>query len=240
MAKMVGLSRKIKLQWLDKTVELALQDISEQDIHDKLNEYLSFEISSPTVLRKTREILMNVWVRDDTDYSGLRGEALKTINASPTDSLPVHWCMLLATYPVFADVCRLIGKLSEFQNEFTLAQIRQKLYDTWGESTTLFHSLNKILETMRELGAMQCVRPGRYRIVTHPVHNKQVVAFMVYTMMLVNDESYYRLSDIDNSSLFFPFDYHIDKQMLFADAKFAMNNFGGDLTVSLGCSEPRL
>ena len=62
MAKMVGLSRNLKLQWLNKVVELALGELTEQEIKDQLNEYLSFEISSQTNIRKTREILMNIWV----------------------------------------------------------------------------------------------------------------------------------------------------------------------------------
>ena len=60
MAKIVGLSRNLKLQWLNKVVELASSNLTEQEIKDQLNEYLSFEISSPTNLRKTREILMNI------------------------------------------------------------------------------------------------------------------------------------------------------------------------------------
>ena len=60
MAKMVGLSRNLKLQWLNKVVELALGELTEQEIKDQLNEYLSFEISSQTNIRKTREILMNI------------------------------------------------------------------------------------------------------------------------------------------------------------------------------------
>ena len=55
MAKIVGLSRNLKLQWLNKVVELASSNLTEQEIKDQLNEYLSFEISSPTNLRKTRE-----------------------------------------------------------------------------------------------------------------------------------------------------------------------------------------
>jgi hypothetical protein len=63
MAKIIGLSRSIRLEWLNKTVELVLEGKNETQIKDELNEYLSFEIKSPTVLRKTREILMNIWVK---------------------------------------------------------------------------------------------------------------------------------------------------------------------------------
>ena len=46
MAKIVGLSRNLKLQWLNKTAELVLEGLTEKEIKDQLNEYLSFEITS--------------------------------------------------------------------------------------------------------------------------------------------------------------------------------------------------
>ena len=48
MAKMVGLSRNLKLSWLNQTVELVSSNLVENEIKEKLNEYLSFEIGSPT------------------------------------------------------------------------------------------------------------------------------------------------------------------------------------------------
>ena len=79
MAKMVGLSRNLKLQWLNKVVELILEDLKEEEIKEQLNEYLSFEIESPTNNRKTREILMKIWVYDN-DYSDkIRATALSAI-----------------------------------------------------------------------------------------------------------------------------------------------------------------
>ena len=51
MAKMVGLSRAIKREWLDKTVSYVLEGMTEAEIREALTEYLSFEIDSPTVLR---------------------------------------------------------------------------------------------------------------------------------------------------------------------------------------------
>ena len=83
MAKMVGLSRKLKLPWLKYTVDLVADGTSESEIKDKLNEYLSYEIESPTVLRKTREILMNIWVYDNPYSSCLKSEAVQLIEKYP-------------------------------------------------------------------------------------------------------------------------------------------------------------
>ena len=85
MAKTVGLSRNLKLQWLNKTVELVLDELEEQEIKNQLNEYLRFEIKSPTNLRKTREILMNIWVYEN--------EVSKNIYTHARDVNPPGWRM---------------------------------------------------------------------------------------------------------------------------------------------------
>ncbi len=233
MAKMVGLSRNLKLQWLNKVAELVLEGHTEQEIKDQLNEYLSFEIESPTNIRKTREILMNIWVYEN-DYSAkIKATALELIRLYPEYSMPIHWCMMLAAYPVFVDMCKLIGKMSEFQDEITLAQLKQKLFDEWGERTTLFHSIDKLVATLKALDVVVCDKPGKYHVNSHRVSNPKIVAFMVYTMMLVDDSGYYTFTDINSSTYLFPFEYKMEKEALFEDDKFAMNNFGGELSISL-------
>ena len=42
MAKMVGLSRSIKIEWLNKVADLVVEGKSEQEIKNELNEYLFF------------------------------------------------------------------------------------------------------------------------------------------------------------------------------------------------------
>lgn len=233
MAKMVGLSRNLKLQWLNKVVEMILEGHTEQEIKNQLNEYLSFEIESPTNIRKTREILMNIWVYDNELSGKIKAPALELIKAYPEYDLVIHWCMLMAAYPVFVDMCKLIGKMSEFQDEITLAQLKQKLFDEWGERTTLFHSIDKLVATLKALDVMVCDKPGKYHVNSHRVSNPKIVAFMVYSMMIVDDSGYYTFTDINSSTYLFPFEYKMEKETLFEDGRFAMNNFGGELSISL-------
>ena len=56
---------------------------------------------------------------------------------------------------------------------------------------------------------------------------------MVYAMMLVDGSGYYTFTDINSSTCLFPFDYKMEKEMLFEDSRFTMNNFGGELSISL-------
>ena len=233
MAKMIGLSRNLKLQWLNKVVELVLEGYTEQEIKEQLNEYLGFEIESPTNIRKTREILMNIWVYENGLSNKIKAPALELIKSYPENDLVIHWCMMMAAYPVFVDMCKLIGKMSEFQDEITLAQLKQKLFDEWGERTTLFHSIDKLVATLKAFDVMECDKPGKYHVNTHKVNNPKIITFMVYLMMLVDDGGYYTFTDINSSIYLFPFEYKMEKETLFEDGRFAMNNFGGELSISL-------
>ena len=233
MAKIVGLSRNLKLQWLNKTAELVLEGLTEKEIKDQLNEYLSFEITSAINIRKTREILMNIWVYEN-DYSGkIKATALELIRLYPECAMPTHWCMMLAAYPIFVDMCKLIGKMAEFQDEITLAQLKQKLFDEWGERATLFHSIDKLVATLKAFNVIVCDKPGKYHVNTHRVSNSKMIAFMVYVMMLVDNRGYYTFTEINSSTYLFPFEYKIEKEILFEDGRFTMNNFGGELSISL-------
>ena len=233
MAKMVGLSRNLKEPWLNKVAELAIEDLTEEEVKNQLNEYLGFEIGSPTNLRKTREILMNVWIYENDYSKDLFAEAKKLYKNYPDYSLEIHWCLLLAAYPVFGDVCRLIGKMSEFQDEITLAQLKQKIFDEWGERTTLFHSIDKLVATLKALGVLTCDKPGKYHVHKFEVKNAKVICFMRHTMMSISESAYHTVGSLNNAALFFPFNYMVDKTSLMEDDSFIFSNFGGEATVSL-------
>lgn len=233
MSKLVGLSRNLKMQWLNKVVEFVSSGLTEQEIKDGLNEYLSFEIESPTNLRKTREILMNIWVYDNEQSKRIKDIALKLITAYPEYALAIHWCMMLVTYPVFSDMCKLIGKMSEFQDELSTKQVKQKLFDEWGERSTLFHSIDKLISTLKAFDIITCEKPGKYQINTHAVNNPKIVLLMTQTMMLVDGSGYYTFADINSSTYFFAFEYKVEKETLLFDSRFTTAHFGGEMTVAL-------
>ncbi|MCH4095448.1 MAG: hypothetical protein LKE88_02200 [Acidaminococcus provencensis] len=233
MAKTVGLSRNIKMQWLNKAVALLYDNLEETEYKSALNEYLGFEIGSVINIRKTREILMHLWFYKDDETNDIRELGLSLIRAYPDYALPIHWCMILITYPVFADVCKLIGRISDFQEEITLAQLKQKLFDEWGERTTLFHSTDKIIMTMKDMGVLSCEKPGKYHIQKYPISNEQIVNYMLLVAMKVGGNSYYTLPDLTNIGVLFPFEYRVNKEQLITDDHFVINNFGGEITVAL-------
>lgn len=233
MAKMVGLSRTLKLPWLNEVVRLYAEGLDDTQIKEKLNEYLSFEIGSPTVLRKTREILMNIWVFENEHTSTLRDEALRLIQKDSDYAIPVHWIMMLAAYPVFQDMCRLIGKIGEFEETITTKQIKQKLFDEWGERSTLYHSIDKLIATLKAMDVLESKKVGVYSIKKHQLSRPEIVNYLLFAMMKIDDAGYYSLVNLENSLYLFPFEYKVSKESFMEDDRFTTGTFGGEMSISL-------
>lgn len=233
MAKMIGLSRNLKLPWLKYTVDLVATGIQEAELKEKINEYLSYEIDSPTNIRKTREILMNIWVYENQYSQHLKCQAVQLMEKYPEYEVCINWCMMLAAYPVFLDMCKLLGKMSEFQEEITLAQLKQKLFDEWGERTTLYHSIDKLVATLKNFDVLRCEKPGKYHINKIIVNNEQISIFMTYVVLKIIDSGYYSFQELNDFVYLFPFEYHVNKESIISDARFSISKFGGEISISL-------
>ena len=235
MAKMVGLSRTIKTHWLNKTVSFLKETSSEDELKEAINEYLRFEIESPTVLRKTREILMRIWFYDlNDDYIlRMRQDAMQIMNKTPEHALVAHWGLMLLTYPVFGDLCRMIGKLSEFESAITTRQIKQKLFDEWGERSTILHSTDKMIATLKEIGVLESVKTGQYRVVKMDVSRSEEISYLLRVAMRADGSSYYSMRSLKEMSILFPFRYDSPRELFMNEDQFVLSTFNGETSVSL-------
>lgn len=234
MAKTVGLSRKIKLQWLNKAVDLLNEQLSENEYKKRMNEYLSFEIESPTVLRKTREILMRIWFyEDDKRVTSIRKDAYDLIKKYPDYDVAIHWCMLLMIYPVFADLSKLIGRISDLNGVVVLKQLKQKLYDEWGERTTLLHSTDKIIATLKELGVISTDKPGHYSIIKHEINNPEIAGFLIRVAMIADGNSYYSFDNVNDFDVLYPFEYKLSREEMMSDKNLCITQFNNELVLAV-------
>lgn len=228
---MVGLSRSIKLEWLNKTADLVIEGKLEKEIKDELNEYLVYEIKSPTNLRKTREILMTIWVRSGDEFPELRIKAIDAYKSEKNNKLAIHWCLMIVAYPVFADVCGLLGKLTNIQDTFTTSWLKEKLFETWGERTTLLHSSDKILQTLKYIGAIGNIKTGTYKTNKYQVNDSEAITLMIMTILLSNEKAYFEVAEIPNIPQMFPFEFTVSHEWLHNSNYFSLNNFGGKVVL---------
>ena len=233
MAKMVGMNVVVKQGWTKKAIALLEENLKEEQYKAALNEHLSFEIDSAINLRKAREILMRVWYRDTEGVEKLQAEGRSLATKYPDHLAAINWCMTALVFPAFADIARLMGKMFEFQDEITTTQIKQKMFDEWGETGTLQTVVAKIIGTMREIGGIKSEKTGRQEATTIEVKDEEVVSFMIRVVMALDGSSYYAFSSLTDFPFLFPFQYRVSKEMLMADDRFVLSTFDSTLSVAL-------
>jgi len=227
MGRIVGMNRTIKLEWLNETADLVLQGFDEAEIRLKLQEYLSFEIKSPVVLKNTRTILLQTWVYIPNEFCDIKNKALKLFVNSGVDRVIAHWCMMLLAYPLMVDICGYIGKATKIQDYFSVAWLKEKLNENWGERTTISDSISKILQTFRQLHVIDKIKTGVYIAKIQSIEETEAISLMVQTVLALKLKAYYEIDEISLTPQMFPFRYKVTHEILNASEDFTLSHFGG-------------
>ena len=112
MADRVGFARNISEEYLNAVADCKLADKSLLETRDILNELIGSRIHAETNIKNTRVILLNTWYRNDSWLQDRCIEIAKEVTVS--ERLPLHWSLLLVAYPVFFDLCTIIGSMLDY------------------------------------------------------------------------------------------------------------------------------
>jgi hypothetical protein len=234
MSKTISLSRSITPDYLDMTVEIYSNTSDIEEIKTKINEYLSGHIESSTNLRKTREILLNTWVNIPGELNVVRNKALEIYKSVPrVERKAIHWAMLILAFPIFKDLCSIIGKLSDVQETVTLAQIKRRIFEQWGERTTLLHSTDKIIKTLKDFNVLSQVKPGIYTTPKLIIEDERITSLLIYSVLKSNEKLYSNLTGLESYPEFYPFMLNVNFEELHSVGLFKIDRIGGEIVVSL-------
>ena len=165
-------------------------------------------------LKNSRTILLQTWVYTPVEHRRIRYEALALVERGGVDALAGHWGMLLVTYPVFADVCGLIGKLSNIQDTFSTTWLKEKLFEIWGERGTLVHSVSRTLQTLRYLGVVEPVKTGVFQINRQDLPSQKAIEVLLTAVLLLKEKAYYEIPELSCIPKLFPFVFDVSNEWL--------------------------
>ena len=232
MAKAVGLSRAIKPEWTNRTVQLVLEGMTAENIKAALDDYLSFELSDPTNISKARNILMNMWVRpfEDAKKDAIRRDALKLYQDADQKAV-LDWCMLLLAYPIFVEWTSILGKIKRMQDSFSASWLKEKIFEERGEKTTLLYATEKILQTSRQLGIIEPQGRGNYAFKEIRVDDERIVLVLARAIVALKTNAYYEVSDIVNAPQLFPFIFDLTSELVYGQDAFEVASFGSSSVI---------
>lgn len=65
----------------------------------------------------------------------------------------LHWALLAATYPFFADVATNTGRLLALQGDLTLAQLTRPM-QRWGDRSTMTRAVQRVIRSIVQWGVL--------------------------------------------------------------------------------------
>ena len=157
----IGLDRIIRLNWLEKTAALALARNEPATIKSILQRDLQVHFRSANTevrgsIDKTITILQRVWVTVPRELEPFRDDGLEFIRRlPPSDHMAVHWGMLMAMYPFWANVARQVGRLLRLQGSVVAAQVQRRMCEQYGERETVSRRARYTLRSFLDWGVLR-------------------------------------------------------------------------------------
>ena len=206
--KKIGFDRTVELPWMKMTAELAALKFNPQEINKKLDDMLSDKIKGKESRRKTRTVLLSVWVKTKKELHPLRSEAFELLRSLHSKyHFAVHWGMSMTTQPFFGDVATIIGRLVNLQGSVSEAEVQRRVKEIYGERQTVPRAVQRLLRTFMNWGALNKPRPGIYET-TSPIYiaNKKLITWIMQAP-LYNSDSSQTINGILKNPVFFPFHF---------------------------------
>lgn len=204
MTETVTLSRSIDIDLLNEVFEEYIDGCTKLESKEKLDAIISQRISSKDNIRKTRTILQNLWYVDTDWFHEEAADAAKHLTRM--ERLPVHWALLMNYYPIFTDMCVVLGQLFELKDAVSAAQIKKTIYSKWGARSTLDASLSKNLKSFRDIGTLKNAESRTtYAKVTHKVSDPKIVALLFAAVMFATSQQYMTWESFIAHPAIFPF-----------------------------------
>ena len=204
MAERIGLTKNVKLEWMEIAANCQLMGKSQDEAYPILNEKIGEIIHSPVNSKQIRVILFNMWYRPEDWFLAA---SIKAAENLPTDErIGVHWALLLKRYQVFYDLCVVIGGLFNFRDVITLSQIRNRIFEIWGARDTLQNCLAKNIQTFKELKSISATSaPGSYCCNSMKLDNMRIMQLFCAAVIERSGRQYMTWEELIQHPALFPF-----------------------------------
>ena len=212
--KAIGIKQTIRIEWMQKTVELMLSGMELEKIRHELSEYLSCRKSDGSEGERsvlTRDFavgnLIKIWASVEPSLSAFRDSSLAFLRGGHPGSMAIHWAMISAAYPFWFNTAKQTGRLLALQEQVTAAQIIGRLKEQYGDRQTVSRYAQFVIRSFVAWGVLEDSEPkGCYKrvapvIVSDPLLTVSLLESALYAI----PEGKADINTLLNSPALFPF-----------------------------------
>lgn len=208
MQKTAGFCRHIEKDWLEQTLRWVASGASLTDLNSNIESLLTHTISTKENRRKARNLLTSIWARpSDLRLVSFFDAGLDLHTKADAFMLSIHWGMLIARKPFFAEVARFIGRQLRLNDMFTFGQVSRRMSLLYGETETTRRALSAVLRTMIELGVLKRnEKSATYQVISNNQLVSADIASWLINAVFISDSIESRdLYEVLNDQVWFPF-----------------------------------
>lgn len=140
----LGIKQTIQIDWMDRVVQMLLAGMTESEIREDLNEFLSTQKPSGGIGERGKKTysmaigILSSWFPRDKELKKFCEKALDLAKSLQSPEwLPLHWAVISASYPFWFNVAKQVGRILNLQDKITQKQIFDRLKEQYGDRETV-------------------------------------------------------------------------------------------------------
>jgi hypothetical protein len=228
------MDKKVETDWLDQLAFGLKEKKTYKVLRKELDYSLMSRISGSDSRRKHLNVLIRIWVSVPSEHIQLRDRALTFLSSASTrERVVLHWGLCLLAYDLFRDVSNIVGKLFTLNDEITLAQVHNRIVESWGDRTTLIYAVQRILRSMVNWGVLQnAFKPGFYKQIEKiRITEKDLRLWLLECYLTCVEQKTLSLQNLNETPALFPFVVDLNVGDLMESDRFEVNRQGLDVDV---------
>lgn len=205
---LVGIERYITLDWLDQTAKWVIEGKSAKNVHELIDDYLAPYIQGDTSKRKTKNVLSGVWVKSDGVNPRFKKHAQQLYAmANPSEKLTIHFGLVVASYPFFYSLCRILGRLFKLQDDISNDEFYRRVVETHGDRESIKRAAARFLQSLVAWGVLDGSDKAKVKSVSKiKIDDPRLATWLLEAAMYSNDKETISLDALLADPAFFVFD----------------------------------
>ena len=210
----LGIKQTIQIDWMDRVVQMLLAGMSESEIREDLDEFLSNQKQSGGIGKRGKKTysmaisLLSSWFPKDKELKKFCANALDLAKSlQPSEWLPLHWAIISASYPFWYNVAKQVGRILNLQDKITQRQIFDRLKEQYGDRETVARNARYTVRsfvawgTLKDSNKRGCYEKSDLYIINNP----DIAVLLFESALHATPDGIGALGFLTNSPGFFPF-----------------------------------
>lgn len=238
----LGIKQVIRLEWMEKSVQLSMSGMEPQEIRSELHEYLAGRKGDGSIGERSKMtrsqavvVLMNIWGKPNPGIAAFIEDVKLQIQSNgldPAERKALYWAAISAAYPFWFNVARQVGRLLNLQDQITKQQIVRRLKEQYGDRQTVSRITRYVIRSFVAWGVLKdAAKKGCYeRGNILNVHDQSTVSLLFECALHAFPQGKLSVNTLYGNPGFFVFDFpSISSEMIAQiNPRIEVMRFGAD------------